>query len=380
MIIMNNIAVFPIIPKLLVEFAGTPNSRVLAPMAAAMPILGIAFSSIIAGALGERIGRRRLLEISTAVFAVVAILPFWLHSLALILFARAASGIALGAMATSGVGLTGDYFSGAARQRWFAIQGGISSAAGVVTSVIAGALSDINWRLPFLMLSVAFIYVLALLLLPARHSTRPTAQHQDEAVERGASGPIPWRSLAAIFSFTLFGSLIIFPPLFELGLVFQEKRLGSGTLTGIANAVIAAGAVVGALGSSGVRRLSGPVKMAMVFAAGGLGTLLISASDHIPPILIGAAVVGIGQGAMTPILQGWLLDRAPARVRGRCVGLFNTTLFLSWFVTPLLASWIAVRSANTSSSMVYYEFASVAAIALILLLSIRQPWVVRPAS
>ena len=250
----------------------------------------------------------------------------------------------------------------------------------MVVSVIAGALSDINWRLPFLMLSVAFLYVLALFLLPARHFTRPTAQHQDEQVEQGAAGPIPWPSLAAIFAFTVFGSLIIFPPRFELGLVFQEKRLGGGTLTGIANAVIAAGTVVGALGSGGLRRIAGPAKMAMVFALGGFGTLLISASDRIPAILIGAAIVGIGQGAMIPILQGWLLERTPARVRGRIVGVFNTTIFLSWFVTPLIASYIAVRSASTSSSMLYYEFAAVAAIVLILALSIRQPWVVRPAS
>ena len=65
MTVINNMAVIPIIPRLVVVFASTPNSRILVPMAAAMPILGIALSSIVAGAIGERIGRRRLLEIST---------------------------------------------------------------------------------------------------------------------------------------------------------------------------------------------------------------------------------------------------------------------------------------------------------------------------
>lgn len=373
MVVMTVITAIPIIPKLLVVFADTPNAKVLVPMAVVAPTLAIAFSSIAAGVLGERIGRRRLLEISTAFFAVTAILPIWLGSFSLILLSRVAAGIALGGMTTSAVGLTGDYFSGRSRQRWLAIQGGVAAGAGVVTSAIAGALGDISWRLPFLLLAVAFPLLAALVLLrpPAAVTDRAGSGLEDEA-EAGAVGPLPWMTLAAIFTLGIFGSLIIFPPAYELGLVFQEKKLGAATLTGLATAVLAAGGVAGAMGLRLVALLSAPGKMAVAFAMGGVGTLMVSASGQITPIMIGAAAVGVGQGMIGPILSIWLLDRTPASVRGRVVGLYSTVFFLAQFAAPVIAGWVAARCASTSSSMLYYEIASAAAVVLIAAMSIRS--------
>lgn len=372
MVVMTVVVAIPIIPRLLVVFAATPDARALIPMAVVAPTLAIGLSSIAAGMLGERIGRRRLLEISTGLFAVTAILPFWLDSFPLILCARAAAGVALGAMTTSGVGLTGDYFSGVVRQRWLAIQGGAAAAAGVITSAIAGALGDISWRLPFLLLAVGFPLAAAFVLLPTRRAAVPARPRPGEEIDAtAADGPLPWMTLAAIFALGIFGSLIIFPPAYELGLVFQERKLGAATLTGLATAVLAAGAVAGALGLRIIGRLSAPGKMAVAFAMGGAGTLVVSVSGQVAPIMVGAAAVGVGQGMVGPILSIWLLDRTPAPERGRIVGLYSTAFFLAQFAAPVIAGWIAARSASTSASMIYYEIASAAAVALIAALSIR---------
>jgi len=380
MVVLTVVAVIPIIPKLSVVFASTPNARVLVPMAVVLPTLALAFSSIAAGVLGERMGRRRLLEIGTALFAATAIAPFWLDSFPLILVTRAAAGVALGAMTTSAVALTGDYFSGASRQRWLAIQGVAAAAAGVVTSPIAGALGDISWRLPFLLLALGFPLLLALILLPAHHAINREGQHEEEAAELGAAEPVPWRALGTIFALAILGCLIISPPAFELGLVFQEKKLGTATLTGLATSVLAAGAVAGALGLGLLRGLSAPSKMALVFAVGGVGTLLIAITGEVAPILVGAVVVGISEGMMGPVLSIWVLDCTPALARGRVIGLYSTTFYLTRFVSPLIAGWITGRSASTSSSMVYYALASAASVGLIVVLWVRLPALLgRPA-
>jgi len=370
LVVMSVVVAIPIIPRLLVVFAATPGAKVLVPMAVVAPTLTIALSSIAAGMLGERIGRRRLLEISTALFSVTAILPLWIDSFPMILLSRAVMGVALGGMTTSGVGLTGDYFSGPTRERWLAIQGGVGAAAGVVTSAVAGALGDIGWRLPFALLAVGFLLLAALIFLrPAARFSPVRGDHQ-AGVEGGPAGPLPWMTLAAIFALGIFGSLIIFPPAYELGLVFQEKRLGTATLTGLATAVLAAGAVAGALGVAVVRRLSAPAKMAVAFAAGGVGTVLVSLSSQIAPIMVGGAVVGVGQGIIGPVLSIWLLDCTPPTARGRIVGLYSTVFFLAQFAAPLIAGWIAAQSPSTSSSMLYYEIASAAAVVLIMVTSI----------
>jgi MFS family permease len=372
MAVTNVIAMIPTIPKLLVVFGSIPGVSVLVPMAVTAPTLAVGLSGIGFGVLGERIGRRRLLEISTALFAVTAILPFWLTSLPWILVARVATGVALGAMTTSGVGLTGDYFSGDVRRRWLAIQGGAGSGAGVVASVIAGALGDINWRLPFLLLAVGFLLLAALLLLPTRHATGPVGQHHEEELEQGAGAQAPWLTIAVIFALGVFGSLIIFPPAFEMGLVFQEKNLGAATLTGFATAILSAGAVAGAVGAGMFGRLSAPWKMAVAFAVSGVGTLLVSNSGQIPPIMVGAAAIGVGQGMIGPVLSIWMLDRTPALARGRIVGLFSTAFYLALFAAPLLSAWVASKSASVSSSMICYEAASLIAIVVIAAFSIRR--------
>jgi MFS family permease len=191
--------------------------------------------------------------------------------------------------------------------------------------------------------------------------------------EQGAGDSIPWTTVTAIFALAIFGSLIIFPPAYELGLVLQEKKLGEATLTGLATAVLAVGAIAGALGLGVLRRLSAPAKMAVAFAAGGVGTLMIALPIRISLIMVGAVAVGVGQGMLAPILSIWLLEQTPAPARGRVVGFYTTALFSAQFAAPLVAGLIAAHCVSTSSSMVFYEAASVLAAALTIALSIRHP-------
>src|SRR5277367_5471959 len=139
MVVASVCAALPVIPAMLHAFATTPNIGFLVPTSVVLPTLTIALSSLAAGVIGDRIGHRRLLTVCTLVFAVVAILPYWLTSFTWIIVSRAVVGIALGGMTTSAIALTGDYFEGATRQRWLAIQGATGAGSAVVVSAISGA-------------------------------------------------------------------------------------------------------------------------------------------------------------------------------------------------------------------------------------------------
>jgi MFS family permease len=371
MVVMTMVVPLPVIPAMLKAFAREPNIGVLAPLAVVIPMLAIAIASIAAGMIGERIGRRRLLEIGTALFALTAALPFWLTSFAWLLASRVVVGVALAAMTVSAVGLTADYYAGAARQRWLAIQGGAGAGSAVLVSVISGALGEAGWRLPFLLLLAAIPLLVALVLLPARGLPTP---EQQEIVEEAAAGgvePVPWQALAAIFALGVGASLVIWPPVYEFGLLLDEKALGSSMLTGVTTAVLAAGAVAGALGFGVLKRLSGPARMAVAFALGGGGTVLVSTASHVGPILAGAVVIGLAQGMTPPILSVWMLDRTPPRLRGRAVGLFQTVFYLAQFAGPLVARWVSLRSASISASLLYYELAAAGVIVMIAALAAR---------
>jgi MFS family permease len=352
-IVMTTCVMLPIQPAMIKSFPGLPGAADLVSLAVVLPTLTVAVSSLAAGVVGEWIGRRRLLILATAVFAVAAILPVWLSSMTLILVSRGVAGLAVGAMITSAVALTGDYYSGAALQRWLAAQGAAGALSAVIVSFIAGAIAEVNWRYCFLLLLVGALLLLALVLTPAPKFA--AAAHNDETAAAHAAAasaqPAPWAMWAAIFAVAVTGTLIIFPPAYELGYLLVEKALGSSFLTGIATSILAAGAVGGAFSLTALRRLPPAARVALAIASAAAGSILMAMATALVPMMIGGALVGVGQGMLGPILSVWLLEGTPERLRGRAVGVLQTASFLTVFAAPLIARRLAVAEGSSSAVM-----------------------------
>jgi MFS family permease len=357
MVVISGAAVLPIIPSMLHAFRGQPGSDMLVQLAAVSPLLAIALTGPIAGVLGERVGRRALLNVCMLAFALFGVAPFWLADLRLIVASRVLMGVAASGMVTSAVGLTGDYYSGAPRQRWLAIQGAAGALASVVSSAASGALAEMNWRLPFLMMAVGFPVFLALLAFAGPPAS--AAAGDAEEVATGAPGHLHLPQIAAVFALGVAVSIMFWPPAYGFGLLLEEKGHGSAMLTGLTVSISAAGAFVGSFCPGLLRGASFPLKQAAAFAMAGAGMAVIWVASGVPLLMAGAIAVGVAQGATGPILSGWLLEETPFRLRGRTVGLYNTTFFLAQFGSPLLARIVATSVGSTNSSMAWYAAACV---------------------
>jgi MFS family permease len=209
----------------------------------------------------------------------------------------------------------------------------------------------------------------ALIFIPAPK----LAGHASETSAREVASRAPWTAWIGIFLLMSVGCALIFPPAYELGALLQEKALGSSWLTGLGVAILAAGAVVSAFSVPALRRISPPVKVAIAVGSSGLGTIMIAQATTLVPIMAGAALVGVGQGMLGPVLSIWLLEATPEHLRGRAVGLFQTTTFLTLFVAPLAARWLAIGLESASSGMRVFALGD---LALVLLLAI-MPVVLR---
>jgi MFS family permease len=341
-------------------------------LVAVLPTLAVAFTSIAAGVYGERIGRRRLLILATAVFAISALLPIWLNSFMLILASRIVAGMAIGVMITSAVALTADYYSGAALQRWLQAQGGAGAIAGVVVSLASGALGEISWRYAFFPLFVGIPLLLGLVVVPAPKVAGAAASAEDEpALASDADGPAPWNVWIGVFALAVVGTAIIFPPAYELGAMVVEKSLGASSITGLGVAVLAGGAVLGAF-SVGWLRVPPPAKAALAITFAGIGTIIMAQATTLIPLLAGSAVVGVSQGMLGPVLSIWLLEQTPARLRGRIVGVLQTASFLTVFAAPLIARQIAVGLGASSAAMRVYTIIDLVVIVIIGLFLVRR--------
>lgn len=367
-IVVATCVALPILPKIAMAFPRQPGIVALTPLVAVLPTLTVGLAGVGAGVLGDKLGRRRLLIWATLVFALAGVAPVWLSSFALILASRMVAGLAIGTMITSAVALTGDYFSGPPLQRWLAAQGGVSAISGVIVSAASGALGEISWRLAFLPLFIGWPLFAALIFIPAPKLVGQTPS----APAPQAAGSAPWTAWIGIFLLMSVGAALIFPPAYELGALLQEKALGSSWLTGLGVAILAAGAAVSAFSVPAFRRIPAPVKVAIAVGASGVGTIVIAQATTLAPVMIGAVLVGVGQGMLGPVLSIWLLEATPERLRGRAVGLFQTTTFLTLFAAPLAARWLAIGLGSASSGMRVFAFGDLALVLAISLTVLRR--------
>ena len=126
---------------------------------------------LLGGRTGDLLGRRRVLIAGTAVFAAASLGSALAPSPAVMIVTRAAEGLAAAFVVPMTLAmLTSVFPAGPARNRAFAVWGGISAAAGTLGLVLGGALvSAAGWRWIFLVnIPVGLIVIVAALrVLPA---------------------------------------------------------------------------------------------------------------------------------------------------------------------------------------------------------------------
>lgn len=195
------------------------------------------------GALGDRLGRRRLMLSGAAAFGAASVLAAFSTSAAMLITARALMGVAAATLAPSGLALINHMFRDP-RQRAAAVAVFMSSfmGGGVVGPVIGGVmLANFWWGSVFLLA----VPVVALLL-----ATGPLLLPEYRAPGAGRPDPVSVvLSLAAI-----------------LPVVYGVTELAHNGRAYWAWAVIAAGAVVGALFVVRQLRLTNPLLDLRLFA------------------------------------------------------------------------------------------------------------------
>lgn len=364
MIIVTIGAALPVLPAIIRAFPQQPHIAELVPLVAVLPFLASALTSLAAGVMGEHVGRRRLMITATAVFALSAIMPIWLNSFVLVLLSRAAAGLAVGVMMTSAVALTGDYYSGAALQRWLGAQGGAGAIANMLVSTASGALGEVSWHYAFLPLFVGVPLFVALIAVPAPQAE---AAHKQEAAVRQAQGSqTPWTTWLPVFGLAIIGTALVASPVFELGILLHEKALGTSLLTGLAIAVVAAASAVAAFSIGALRRLAPLSKASLLLGIEGAGTLLIAQAMTLVPLMLGAVMAGLGLGLLGPTLTIWLMERTPDRLRGRAIGIYTTAILLTMFAAPLIARWASVSLHASSTAMKWYGLTDLGMAALLV--------------
>ncbi|MER5834862.1 MFS transporter, partial [Streptomyces sp. NPDC002130] len=147
--ILGAVLIAPVLPQMQSHFADVPGVDALVPMALTIPALSLALLAPFAGVIVDRLGRKRLLVVSTVLYAILGTAPLWLDFLGAIVASRALVGVAEAAIMTCSTTLIGDYYSGRQRDRYLAMQTMCASISATAFFVLGGAAGSAGWRAPF---------------------------------------------------------------------------------------------------------------------------------------------------------------------------------------------------------------------------------------
>lgn len=333
--VMVGATISPILPDVKETFSDAPYSGVLTKLVLTIPALFIGIGSPAVGYLLDRFGRKKVLLTAVILFIIGGTSGYFMDSLTTILIGRILVGIAVAGIMTTVTTLIGDYFTGHERQRFMGFQASFMAYGGVVFIALSGLLTEISWRLPFLLFAVPMAYI-PLVIGTIRE---PAIGEDEKGGKAQMQSSYPRGFVYFIYAIGFFFMACFYMIPTQLPFYLKNVVDVSSTATGLAIATATLSGGTASLFYTRIKsRSTYNFVYFLVFMAMGLGFMTISLSALYGLVVTGLLICGFGMGMLMPNTNTCLLELAPEKMRGRIMGGVTTSFFLGQFFSPILFS------------------------------------------
>lgn len=347
---MAAIVIAPSLPQMQAHFAAVPNVEFLIPVALTIPGLLVALLSPVVGTLADRYGRKQLLVASIVGYGVFGLLPMFLDSLYAIIVSRIALGSVEAVVVTISTMLIGDYYSGAQRQKYLALQTTFASSSAIIFFMVGGALGEIGWRMPYVVYAVPLLLAILSKIMLWEPKAANMAAEEEQARESVVFRPLLLLGICAV---TFIGAVMFM--VLQIQMAFLLGGIGepSPQTAGLVASACSVMIVMGTLSVHALSRMGMRTSHCLALAFGLIGTsfLLIPAMHDLQGILIVALINGLGCGLMLPTLAVWNMRELPWQRRGFGTGMWYGSYCLGMFFSPIVVVAVGKLSGSLTTTI-----------------------------
>jgi MFS family permease len=327
---MVQLAILPAMPARGGFFSdGGHDGTLIAQNVTTISALAMALGGPLVGWLSDRVGKRRVLLVSTLVFALAGAAGAYAPDLWTLLGLRALLGVAAAGYTTIAISLIGDYYPDPiARDKligWFTVVGGAGSLA--VLAAAGWMTKTGGWHAPFAM----YLSGLPLFLIALFTVTNPPVAAVDPVT--GSSGSI--RGAFGIYALIILISISMYTVTIQGTFLMNQEGITDPTVQANVMMLTSIGTVIGAYAFQYVRPAFGfSLTLALTWTLMALGNAGFASTLNVYLLAACAGLIGIGSGFTTPLMTTAVLGAVPPSASARAVGLSMGCLFLGQFLHP----------------------------------------------
>ncbi|SEJ15885.1 Predicted arabinose efflux permease, MFS family [Sphingobium sp. AP50] len=358
----------PILPQLMSDFSDVPGYEYWVPMILTIPALCVALFSPFGGMLGDWFGRRRLLLASFLAYALVGVAPLFLTSLPAILISRVGVGVAEALIMVLSTTLIGDYYKGAARDKWLAGQTAFASLSALLFFNLGGQLGVFGWRAPF------WVYASALLMfvLVLRHTWEPRCETGREKAQSTGWAGFPWRRMLIIMAITIYGSIFFYTVQIQASSGLHVLGMSDPARIGFLTSVASIGVPMGTLLYSRIGRwpVRGLLLLEFILLAIGFG--IMGLAREWEAFLMGCFLNQIGAGLLLPTLLVWAMSLLSFEIRGRGAGMWQSSFAFGQFLSPVVVTLLSKQAGGLMAAFGLLSLGALIGVILALVVPFRR--------
>lgn len=369
------VAMGPAVPALIEHFANDPNARRDVPAMIGAPGLAMALLAPFAGMLADRIGRRKLLLLSTLLYGVFGTAPFFLNNLDQIFWSRVLLGVSEAGILTVVNTLIGDYWDEKGRKNWLFMQGILGPFIAAFVSLIVGYATKAQWNGVFLVYLVAFPIWAAMMVWlfePRRDAGGAGVNRPVPEVSAAPAAPFPIGNALLIAAVTFGASLLYYVFIINGALVFKEVGVVEpdryGRLIFFPSLFILAGAAIFRV----LADRSNGFQLGAFLTLLGTGLAGMGLAQSVSMMVVALIIQQTAAGMTVPTLLAWTQTKFGFAHRGRGMGIWTGAFFLGQSQSPKLVYFINTQIGSMQGAFLIAGGIGLAAGLLTLVQSARR--------